>query len=71
MAKELSYEEKVSELDGILERIDQSSTPIDELAKDVKRGTHLIKELDRKLKSVESEVLDAFKELENEDKKEG
>ena len=42
---EQSYEEKVAELDEILERIDQSSTPIDDLAKDVKRGTALIKEL--------------------------
>lgn len=63
MAKVESYEEKVAELDKILERIDQSSTPIDELAKDVKRGTQLIKELDQRLRSVESEVKDAFEAL--------
>ena len=68
MAKEdqQSYEEKVAELEAILERIDQSSTPIDDLTKDVKRGTELIKELDRRLKAVESEVRDAFKALETE-----
>ena len=60
-----TYEQKVAELDEILGRLDDSSTPIDELAKDVKRGAGLIKELDRKLKSVEKEVLDAFKEMEN------
>ena len=69
--KEQSYEEKVAELDAILERIDQSATPIDELAVDVKRGTQLIQELDRKLKSVESEVKDAFKALEEKDESEG
>jgi exodeoxyribonuclease VII small subunit len=63
MAKTETYEVKVAELDTILERIDQSSTPIDELAKDVKRGTQLIKELDQRLRSVESEVKDAFDAL--------
>lgn len=66
--KEMSYEEQVAELDEILERIDQSETPIDELAKDVKRGTELIRALDEKLKAVESEVKDAFESLK---KKEG
>ena len=63
MAKKLSYEEKVAELDNILERIDRSTTPIDELAIDVKRGTQLIKELDQRLKEVEAEVKDAFASL--------
>jgi len=34
------------------------------LAEDVKLGARLIKELDKKLKQVETEVRDAFKELE-------
>ena len=59
-----TYEQKVEELDEILLRLDNSSTPIDELARDVKRGATIIKELDHKLKSVEKEVLDAFKEME-------
>jgi exodeoxyribonuclease VII small subunit len=66
MAKEKTYEQKVAELDEILERIDQSTTPIDDLAKDVKRGTQLIKELDQRLRSVESEVKDAFETLDAE-----
>ena len=37
---------------------------IDELARDVKQGAALIVELERKLKQVETEVLDAFAELE-------
>jgi exodeoxyribonuclease VII small subunit len=36
------------------------------LAEDVKLGARLIKELDKKLKQVEAEVKDAFKELESE-----
>jgi len=61
----LSYEEKVEKLDEILTRLDNSETPIDKLAEDVKLGARLIKELDKKLKQVETEVRDAFKELED------
>ncbi len=61
---ELTYEQKVQRLDEILMRLDNSATPIDELASDVKMGARLIRELDQKLRSVEAEVLDAFKELE-------
>lgn len=60
---DLTYEQKVAKLDEILTRLDNSETPIDKLAEDVKDGTRLIKELDNKLKQVETEVLDAFKEL--------
>ena len=60
-----TYEEKVKRLDEILERLDNSETPINALAQDVKEGARLIKELDAKLRSVETEVKDAFKELED------
>ena len=62
----LTYEQKVEKLDEILTRLDNSETPIDKLAEDVKLGARLIKELDKKLKQVETEVKDAFKELESE-----
>ena len=62
---ELTYEQKVAKLDEILTRLDNSETPIDRLAEDVKEGARLIKELDKKLKQVETEGIDAFKELEN------
>jgi exodeoxyribonuclease VII small subunit len=61
--KERTYEEKVEELEQILERLDDSTTPIDELAEDVKLGATLIRDLDRKLREVETQVTDAFKEL--------
>lgn len=60
---ELTYEQKVEKLDKILTRLDNSETPIDKLAEDVKLGARLIKALDKKLKQVETEVRDAFKEL--------
>ena len=65
--KEPSYEEKVAELEDILRRLDDAETPIDTLAKDVKKGAGLIKELDHKLRDVESQVRDAFAELEADD----
>lgn len=61
--KTKTYEEKVAKVDLILNRLDNSETPIDELAKDVKEGARLIKELESQLRSVEKEVRDAFKEL--------
>ena len=62
---EPTYEQKVEKLAEILTKLDNSETPIDKLAEDVKEGTRLIRELDKKLKQVETEVLDAFKELES------
>ncbi len=63
---ETTYEQKVENLDAILKKLDNSETPIDKLAEDVKLGTRLIKELGEKLKQVETDVRDAFKELEDE-----
>ncbi len=63
----LTYEQKVEKLDEILKRLDNSETPIDKLAEDVKIGAQLIKELDKKLKQVETEVRDTFKELDDEE----
>ncbi|MCZ7555484.1 MAG: exodeoxyribonuclease VII small subunit [Bacteroidia bacterium] len=60
----LSYEEKAQRLNDILTRLDNSETPIDDLAKDVKEGVRLIKEMSETLRKVELEVKDAFRELE-------
>jgi exodeoxyribonuclease VII small subunit len=43
MSNELTYEQKVVSLDEILTRLDNSDTPIDKLADDVKEGACLIK----------------------------
>jgi exodeoxyribonuclease VII small subunit len=59
----LTYEQKVGKLDELLTRLDNSETPIDKMAEDVKLGARLLRELGQKLKQVETEVRDAFKEL--------
>lgn len=61
---EQSYEEMVAELEAILKRLDDGSTPIDDLADDVRRGAKLVKALDQRLRNIEMEVKDAFQELE-------
>ncbi len=66
-----SYEAKSEKLDEILTRLDNSETPIDKLAEDVKLGARLIKELQDKLRKVELEVRDAFSELEDSDDETG
>lgn len=65
MNEEPSYEQMVEELQAILKRIDDGDTPIDSLAEDVKKGASLIKKLDQKLRHIETEVKDAFKDLED------
>jgi len=47
----LTYEQKVEKLDEILTGLDNSETPIDKLAEDVKQGARLIKELGKKLQT--------------------
>lgn len=59
-----TYEQQFAHLESILKRLDDSKTPIDELAKDVKLGTQLILTLNAKLNAVETEVADAFRALE-------
>lgn len=59
-----TYEKQFAELEAIVKRLDNATTPIDELAQNVKRGASLIVALNAKLNSVETEVLDAFKVLE-------
>jgi len=59
-----TYEKQFAELEAIVKRLDNATTPIDELAQNVKRGASLIVALNAKLNSVETEVLDAFKALE-------
>lgn len=63
-----TYEKKTAKLNQILARLDDPDTPIDTLADDVKHGTKLIKELEAKLREVESEVETAFEELVGNDK---
>ena len=61
--KDKTYEQKVEELDNILRKLDDSEIPIDDLGQKARTGAHLIVELQKQLKSVETEVQDAFKVL--------
>lgn len=61
--QEKTYEQKVEELDSILKKLDDSEIPIDELGQKARKGAQLIVELQQQLKSVETEVQDAFKIL--------
>ena len=58
-----TYEQKVEALDCILKKLDDSEIPIDELGEKARTGAQLIVELQQQLKSVETEVQDAFKIL--------
>ena len=66
--KNMRYEERMAELNAILTQLDNSLTPIDQLAVDTKRGVALINSLKVDLKSVEIEVKDAFSELDQPEK---
>ena len=61
--EEMSYEDRMSELDELLTRLDQSQTPIDQLAADTRRGVALINSMKKDLKKVETEVRDVFADL--------
>lgn len=63
--EKMSYEERLSELEGLLTRLDNSETPIDELAANTRRSVALIKSMKEVLKKVEMEVKDAFADLDN------
>lgn len=63
--QEQSYEERLKELNGILEKLDSTSTPIDELSVATRRGIELVNSLRKDLKRVETEIHDAFKALDD------
>jgi len=65
--EEMSYEDRMSELDELLTRLDQSQTPIDQLAADTRRGVALINSMKKDLKKVETEVRDAFADLDKQE----
>lgn len=68
---ESTYEAKFARLDAIVTRLDSGNTPIDQLAVDVNEGTGLILELHAKLREVETSVGDAFRILEEAQKRDG
>jgi len=56
MAKQLKYEEAVSEIEHILEKIEEGKMGVDDLAEKVKRVSELLKFCRKKLYSTEEEI---------------
>jgi exodeoxyribonuclease VII small subunit len=63
---ELTYEEKEKRLEEILERLDRSETPMDELASDAREASMLIKSMRSTLKSSQAEIVEVLDELNEE-----
>ncbi|MFN8241268.1 MAG: exodeoxyribonuclease VII small subunit [Bacteroidales bacterium] len=61
--KELSFNEAVSEIEGILKNIETGNLDVDKLSKEVKRASELIRECQKKLRSTEDEINSIFKDL--------
>lgn len=60
----LSYEAKESRLDEILVRLDNSETPMDELASEAREAAGLIMAMHATLKATRQEITTVFEELE-------
>ncbi|MEQ9426031.1 MAG: exodeoxyribonuclease VII small subunit [Cyclobacteriaceae bacterium] len=65
MAKDLTYKSATEELEQIANQIENDEPDIDELASLVKRAKELIQFCKSRLKSTESEIDEALKELED------
>ncbi|NMC40124.1 MAG: exodeoxyribonuclease VII small subunit [Bacteroidales bacterium] len=61
--KELSFKDAVREIERILRSIEEGEPDVDNLVKEVKRASELIKQCQKKLKSAEEEIDSIFREL--------
>jgi exodeoxyribonuclease VII small subunit len=61
---EMTYEQKESRLDEILNRLDNSETPMDELASEAKEAAQLITSMHTTLRSARQEITAVFDEME-------
>lgn len=62
--KEISYNEAISEIEEILQKIEDQELDVDELAGKLKRVTALIKICKKKLHTAETEVEKILQEIE-------
>jgi len=62
--KKMTYKEAVSEIDQILEKIENEELDVDELSEKVKRVSSLIRFCKEKLHKTEAEVENILKEME-------
>ncbi len=61
--EEMTYEEKEQRLEEILERLDRSETPMDELTSDAREASRLIKSMRATLKSAQAEIVEVLDDL--------
>ena len=61
---QMTYEEKEARLDQILSRLDNSQTPMDELAQEAKEAAQLLMSMHETLKAARQEITDVFTEME-------
>ncbi len=61
--KEFSFNEVVSEIEKILQVIENGDLDVDRLAAEVKRASELIKQCQKKLRVTEEELNSIFKDL--------
>lgn len=64
--EEVKYSKAIEELEKILERIQNEEIDIDDLAKEIKRATELIKLCKEKIEKTELEVKEVIKSFEEE-----
>lgn len=64
---DMTYEEKEKRLEEILERLDRSETPMDELASDAKEASQLIKSMRGTLNSAKAEIERVFDDLDEQE----
>ncbi|PWD99083.1 exodeoxyribonuclease VII small subunit [Marinilabilia rubra] len=62
--KKLSYNEAITEIEEILERMESDELDVDELSEKVKRVSELVTYCRNKLKTTEEEVEKVLKEME-------
>ena len=65
---EMTYEQKEKRLEEILERLDRSETPMDELASDAREASQLIKSMRGTLKSAKAEIERVFEDLDEQER---
>lgn len=65
MSKEINYEKAMSELEQIVAGIEDNEVSIDELSKNVKRATELIKICQNKLYKTEKDIEEVLSTLDN------
>jgi exodeoxyribonuclease VII small subunit len=67
--KAMTYEQKEKRLDEILDRLDKSETPMDELAAEATEAAQLIKSMQATLRTTKADLAKVFAEMDGSDSK--